>query len=350
MKIIKKTFIILIFISYFFIFGRQITPEISFIPVWVENLEFIKTNPEVTEDRVIDFKLNGKFGYLDSEGGILFSENFLQGVAIDKTGFISYSRQNDILVLRNTEGLFVNRVDLSGYPVFIQDRRFILSYDNNGISEIDQEGSVLWKKIFSSSISSVSSTDILVLIGTVDGSIRLIDLEGDVIFLEETKTSRINIVYGGAISLNSGNLITVTGIEPQLLNLWKNNGSGYEVDSSWTLDSELRRHAVTGFSEDGLFAYVEADEELIFIELKTNKLFSIPISGRLQYLSSPGASSLVQILGFDDKGYYYIISELGGDILFNTRLSGNNVFFRKDKNKIIIGIDDNLIGYDMVSM
>ncbi len=350
MKIIKNSFIILIFISYFLIFGKPLTPELSFIPVFVEDLELERIGSDTSEDSFINFELNGKFGYMDGKGGILFSENILYGVAVDKSGFINYSRQNNVLVLRDRDGHYVNRVDLAGYPFFTQERRFILSYYNNGISEIDQEGNILWRKTFSSSVSSVSATDSLTFVGTVDGSVRILNLDGDILFLEDTRASRINIVYGGSISLNSKNLVTVTGIEPQLLSLWISTGNSYDVEATWTLNSELRRHAVTGFSDDGLFAYVEADEELLFIELKTKKMYSIPISGRLQHLSLKGDSGLVHVLGLDQKGYYYIISELKGNILFNTRLSGDNVFLKKDGNRIIIGIENSLIGYDMVSM
>jgi WD40 repeat protein len=350
LKLIGKIFIILIFFCYFFLFGRPLDPEISFSPLWVENLELKSVNPVGDEDYLIDFNLDGKFGYLDRNGSIIFSENLLYGVAIDQNGFISYSRQNDVLVLKDKEGLFINTINLSGYLYFSANRRFIISYDSNGISEIDKDGNIVWKKTFSSSISSVSADGSIVFVGTVDGRIRLIDLKGEILFFEDTRTSRINIVYGGAVSFNNDLMLTVTGIEPQLLSLWNKPGGNYQVQSSWVLADELRRHAVTGFSDDGLYGYVEAEGELLVLNLKHNKLHSIPMTGRLQNIIFPGDSGLIYMMGNDSDGLYLKILEPEGNCLFYSRLPGKEAMLRKDLNRIYIGIDESLIGYDMESM
>lgn len=350
MKIIKKSFIILIFLSYFFIFGRQLEPEISFIPRWVENTEIDDIKGGEVKDGLLDFHLDGKFGYLNRNGKVLFAENLLFGVAIDQSGFINYSKRNDLLVLKDTEGRFLNTIELSGYPFFSSNRRFIISYDSNGISEIDQEGSTIWGETFGSSISSVSVTNFLVFAGTVDGRIRLLDSAGNIIFSHDTKNSRINVVYGGSISSDGEFMLSITGIEPQFLTLWNKSGADYQVQSTWSLNSELRRHAVTGFSEDGLYAYVEAEEELLLIELNNKKIFSIPLTGRLQNINFYGDSRLVYILGQDNNGPYLMIFETDGNILFNTRLSGKDVILKKDLNRIILGIDKNLIVYDLESL
>jgi len=350
LKLIEKIFIILLFFCYFFIFGRPLDPEISFSPLWVENLELTSVNSEDDEDYLIDFNLDGKFGYLDRNGSIIFSENLLYGVAIDQNGFISYSRQNDVLVLKDRVGSFINTIELSGYPYFSANRRFIISYDSNGISEIDKDGNIVWRKTFSSSISTVSADNSLVFVGTVDGRIRLIDLKGEILFFEDTRTSRINIVYGGSVSFNNDLMLTVTGIEPQLLSLWDKSGDNYQVQSSWVLSNELRRHTVTGFSEDGLYAYMEAEGELLVLNLRNKKLNSIPMAGRLQNIIFPGDSGLVYIIGRDSGGLYLKISEPEGNSLFFSRISGKEAMLRKDLNRIFIGIDESLIGYDMESM
>lgn len=350
LKIIKKSFIILIFFGYFFVFGRQLNPEISFIPLWVESLESEEVRGKEVKGRFIDFQLDGKFGYLNSDGEVLFSENLLNGVAIDNNGFINYSRQNDVLVLKDVEGQFLSTVEISGYPYFAAKRRFVISYDSNGLSEIGDDGSIVWRKAFSSSISSVSATNTSALIGTVNGKIQLLESNGNVLFSYDSKGSRINVVYGGSVSLDGEVLITVTGIDPQLLSLWKKSDKEYQVQSTWSLKSELRRHSVTGFSDDGLYAYVEADSEVLVIELKNKKLSSIPMTGRLQNIYFYGNSNLIYFLGKDESGSYIMISETDGNILYYQRLSGDEVMLKKDLNRIILGIDKNLISYELESL
>ncbi len=323
-------------------------PEVSFIPRWVENVESGK--PGDSNDGFLDFHLDGKFGYLNSKGEILFSENLLYGVAIDQNGFINYSRQNDVLVLKDNEGQFLTTIKLSGYPYFFSNRRFIISYDSNGISEIDRDGNIVWGLAFSSSISSLYVNSSLTFVGTVDGRIILLDSSGSVIYSHNTRSSRINVVYGGSVSSDGELMLTLTGIEPQLLTLWNKSGDDYQVQSTWSLSSELRRHAAAGFSDDGLYAYLEAEDELILIELKNKKLYSIPMTGRLQNIYFYGDSRLIYILGQDNSGPYLMISETDGNPLFYTRLLGKEVMLKKILNRIILGIDTNLIAYDLESL
>ncbi len=350
MKIIKRFFIILIFITYFFVFGRHLPSEITYIPLWVEDLKITDIFARNSDQFPKSFRLNGKFGYLYNNGKITYMEDLLYGVAADGNGFISYSRQNDVLVIRDIDGQFLNTIDLAGYPFFSGNRRFIISYDNNRISEINNTGTIIWQKTFSSSITEISAVPSLVFIGTVDGKFSLIDSMGTVVFSHATKTSRINVVYGGTVSENGDHILTVSGIDPQLISLWSRDSDGYRIDASWEIDQELRRHAVTGFSDDDLFAFVEAEDELFFLELKKNKVKSIQITGRLQNIDFPGASELVHAVGRDDNGLYLMASEIDGDQLFYTRLVGTDILFIRDQNRIILGIDSTLIGFDMESM
>lgn len=350
MKIIKRFFIILIFITYFFVFGRHLPSEITYIPLWVEDLKitdiFARNSDQIPEP----FRLNEKFGYLYNNGKITYMEDLLYGVAADGNGFISYSRQNDVLVIRDIDGRFLNTIDLAGYPFFSGNRRFIISYDNNRISEINNTGTIIWQKTFSSSITEISAVPSLVFIGTVDGKFSLIDSMGTVVFSHAIKTSRINVVYGGTVSENGDHILTVSGIDPQLISLWSRDSDGYRIDASWEIDQDLRRHAVTGFSDDGLFAFVEAEDELFFLELKKNKVKSIQITGRLQNIDFPGAYELVHVVGRDDNGLYFMATEIDGDQLFYTRLVGTDILFIRNQNRIILGIDSKLIGFDMESM
>lgn len=350
MKIIMRSFIILICTAYFFVFGRRLPSEITYIPLWVKDLN--KADMVVRDGERIpeSFRLNGKFGYLYDDGKITYIEDLLYGVAADDNGFIGYSRQNNVLVIRGIDGQFLNTIKITGYPFFSGDRRFVISYDSNSISEIDSIGSVLWKKTFSSTITEVSASPSLVFIGTVDGKFRLIDPAGSVVFFHATKTSRINVVYGGSVSENGDYILTVSGIDTQLLSLWSRNGDDFRIESTWRIDPELRRHTSIGFSDDGLFAYVETEDALLLLELKKNKLNSIKITGRLQYIDFPGAAELIHAVGRDSDGLYLVTVETDGDRLFYTRLAGTDIMLMRDQSRIILGIDSKLIGFDMETM
>ena len=45
-----------------------------------------------------------------------------------------------------------------------------------------------------------------------------------------------------------------------------------------------------------------------------------------------------------------MIVETDGDQLFYTRLTGKDIMFMRDHERIVLGIDSKLIGFDMESM
>ena len=139
MKIIKKTFIILIFVTYLFVFNRQLPSEITYIPLWTENLQMVDVFARASEESPEAFRLNGKFGYLYPNGKITFLEDLLYGVAADEYGFISYSKQNDVLVNRDINGQFLNVVELPGYPIFSGGRKLRKINSGDAVSELISE-------------------------------------------------------------------------------------------------------------------------------------------------------------------------------------------------------------------
>jgi hypothetical protein len=350
LKIIKSVFIVVIFISYFYIFCRTLPPEISYTAVRVENINSSEVYHNTSGQDVMPFQLNGKLGYMDAEGKITYMENLLYGAAIDKNGFINYSKQNEVLVYKDNEGSFLNTVDIAGYPYFTESRRFIISYDSNETSEIDMESNILWHRTFASSLSSLSANESLVLIGTMDGRLQLINKFGNIVFAHDMKESRINVIYGGSVSADGENLLTISGIDPQIMTLWAFSDDNYYIEANWSLNSELRRSSITGFSDDGSFAYSEADGQLLLINLKNNRVHSIKMTGRIQNIDFPGKNELIHILFRDEEGYYLSVIENDGDSLYNIRLAGSNILLKRDADRVVFGINSSLITYNMGPM
>jgi len=350
LKIIKTIIILLVFFTYVIVFGRPLNNEITYSPVWVNNLDVTENKKSDSGTGTYPFQLDGKLGYITDTGKIVYSEDLLYGAVIDDKGFINYSRQNNVLVVKGINGQFQNTIDKPGYPFFSGNRRFILSYDKNSISEINLSGDFLWEKTYGSSLSSVSARGSFVFVSTTDGGIQVLDKLGENLFYKQIKSSRINIVYGGSVSDDGKHMITITGIDPQLLSIWKYNENNYQIEKSWSLSSGLRRHALTGFSTDNRYAYIEADQEFIIIDIKRMKLYSMPFSGRLQYINFPGKSALIQILGRNKDGYYLIVMEKNLNKLFYTSLNANDSSLNIYNNKLLLGIDHIIIAYNMEAM
>jgi len=350
LKIFKTIIIILVFFTYVINFGRPLNKEITYSPVWVNNLDTSENEKSDPDSVIYPFHLDGTLGYISDIGKIVYSEDLLYGAVIDDKGFINYSRQNKVLVVKGIKGQFQNTIDQPGYPFFSGNRRFVISYDNNSVSEINLNGDILWEKTYGSSLSSVSARGSRVFTSTTDGFIQILDKSGESLFFEQIKSSRINVVYGGSVSGDGGYMVTITGIDPQLISIWKYSENNYHIENSWSLSSELRRHCLTGFSIDNSYAYIEAEQEFFIIDIKRMRLYSMPFSGRIQYINFQGESGLVQILGRNKDGYYLIIMEKDLNKLFYTSLKANDSSLNIYTNKLLLGIDHKIIAYNMEVM
>ncbi len=350
MKIIRRSFVVIILIIYFIIFGRVLPVEISIVPEWSANLDTISFSKPDPDSDPEPFRLGSRFGYIYSDGRISYLENLMYGVAIDGNGFINYSSQNDLLVVRDREGSFLNTISTPGYPFFSGGRRFIVFYDNSRISEIDEMGNLLWEKSFGSLITSVYGTQDYLFAGTVDGEFQILDGSGNTLFEYESRKSRINVIYGGSVSDNGEVLLILSGIDPQVVSLWVKEGDTYKVESRWAVDEEVRRQAALGFSEDGLYAFVEGENSFMIIDLKRKRLKSLELTGRLQTINFPGEDQLLYILGKDRDGYYLTGFEPNGIRLFFRRLDGDKVMFKKEPSMMVLGIDNRLFGFSLESM
>ena len=349
MRIINTILIIIVFSTYVIFFGRSLPEEITYSPLWVNDID----TPEMgggDSEGSIPFLLDGKIVYVSNSGKTIYSEDLLYGAAIDNHGFINYSRQNKVLVVKGSKGQFQNAVDQPGYPFFSGERRFIISYDNNSVGEFNLSGDVLWEKTYGSTLSSVSASDSLVFVSNTNGGIQVLSKSGENIFSKQIKSSRINIVYGGSVSDNGEYIVTVTGIDPKLISIWKDNGGNYKIDKTWTLSSEIRRNSLTGFSPDGLFAYIESEQEFFIIDLKRMKIHSKSLSGRIQYINFPGSSGLIQILGKNKDGYYLTVLEKDLNPLVYTSIRADDSALKIYNNKLLLGINHKIIAYNMEAM
>jgi len=312
----KKVFVIavfLIFIFYFFIAARPIPKEIILAPMWISSLQAdspqesslsgipISINgTERASEKFLPFTLGLRFGYVDNTGHFAVNRTKTAGIYLSENLWTEYNAEPSKIEIMNTGAETVVTVENpGGYPVLLDNRIFILGSDQNSLSEIGMDGSILWTYEFSAPLTCIDAAAGLVLTGSIDGMVEIIDSGGKRIFYFEPGGSRYMVILGCAISGNGSRLGIICGIDQQrflLFERYGNSGSEYKVVYHEFLENGFRRPVRILFIDDDQRIVYERYEGLGCYNINSRTRLSIPIEGEIAAVDGSG-----------NQGYFFII-------------------------------------------
>jgi len=343
MRIARRIIPVFVVLIYILFFGRKIFPEISLLPAWIRD---INTEGELSiknASESIPFKVSGKFGYFLSDGTVLYHDTVLYDVALDQKGFINYSSINTHLILKNAGGSITGMISTSGYPVFKGSKRFIISSDENMLTELDEQGAKRWYVNFNSIITDVFATEKYLLVSTLNDGAVLWGPKNEKIFTYSPQTSRINIVYGSAVSTDGSHLVSVSGIDPQMLVLFSRKNSHYNIQYTLQFDKTLRHQLMCGFSQDGEYALVERAGKIVLVDIRKKQVINFPFSGNLQLFDLEGKGKLLFLITAEKEKVSLSSYKLTGERVFSFSLPGKELFFKKEGPAVYLGSSDHLM-------
>jgi len=219
------------------------------------------------------------FGYVHSDGEIIFAEPVFYGVTASSDYFINYSSVSENLLIKNRFGEIISSIPSTGYPLILNERLLIFDNDKCGVSEWGIDGSRLWGKRFSTFITSFDCNQNESVIGLMNGELIMCDRSGKILFREQPTGSRIKIIYGCSIDTSGMFFGVVLGIDPQRLIIYQRKEVGFIPVYSSSLSGSIRREQFIEFSEDGRFLFFEQEDNLVRLDIKRKKQTKFPIDG-----------------------------------------------------------------------
>ncbi len=344
----KKTIIVLFFlllVIYFSLAPFPLIKDFTFNPVWEQDISTSISNSPIGIP--VPFRIGNYFGYASRVGKVLYSDKVLFNLAISDNGFINFSSVSKNLVLQDTERFVTTVIDAFGYPVFAENRFFVITTDRTGISERNYEGELLWEKRYSSIITCIDQNSEHLLIGKLNGEVELLDENGENIFSFKSYGSRIQATYGCAVSDNSRYLAIITGIDNQRMVLLEKKGETYELYAEEIIQDSFRRKVFIDFSEDGRFLFYENLEGLKCYNIPKNKGFPLPLSGKIKSYLFGKSSDLFYIASSDDETAELLIFNPDDSFKINFVFPGKALFLKKSESSLFLGVDNKLMCIDL---
>ena len=327
------------FVAYILLFPVGLKPEIGHKPAWVTDVMSDSTqSAREHAGGVIPFVFDTRFGYVSDDGDLLLSKPTLFGVAIDSDRFINYSSVSGNLVVQDHYGEVTDNLAIRGYPILLQNRFFVISSNRAEMAELDDEGSIVWKREFASIISDFDAQSDLMALGLLDSRVQIVGSGGEVRQEIEFLGSRINAVYGCALSADGKILAVVHGLDPQYLSAYDLREGG-ETIRKWTLDAEFRttRHIV--FAGDGRYLLAEDHKRLLLFDLERKERLAIATSDTFLGTGEVSGHGLIWILSKREAVAELLLLQLPDRVIYRVQFPAEKPTLSVDESALLLGFD-----------
>ncbi len=320
-----------------------------FEPAWSLNVRTASPTDQVLNS-LYWYRMGEEFGYADLEGNVAVREKILFDATLRDVGYINFSRIPKNLVFRDNRGNFLRSFRLTGYPILDErgERLFLLNSESTGLEVLNVESEESWTIEFPTLITSLSFSDDYILLGLLDGMIRIFNNSGELIGDYLETASRIPIILGSAISPDGKDVIALSGIDPQKLLLIRTREPGKAETFTMHLTSDYRREVFIKFSESGRLVYFESGNGLGIFEVESKRITIIPFQGSLIGFDESQHNGIMSVLYKTDSGVELRVCTTRGKVLYSKSFKSEFTHLRHIDDHILLGCDDILLRVDVV--
>jgi hypothetical protein len=309
--------IVLVFTAYFFLAARPVPREVVLVPKWINSLSsslissssLESSSPEqltisteqTNQDKLLPFSLGTNFGYFDLSGQLIINITKTNDIYLSPNIWTEYDSLPSRLEIKDLSNETVTTIDNpGGYPVLLDDRFFVLGSEQNTLSEIGKDGSLLWKYDFGAPLTCIDVKAGLVLTGSVDGMIEVFNSAGERIFHFVPDGSRYGVILGCALSNDGSRIGIISGIDQQRFLLFERSGvmpGDYRVIYHEYLDDGFRRVVRILFVDDDRHIVFERAGGISGYNIRNRNSFFIPLDGVIHAIEDSGS-----------QGYLFLVT------------------------------------------
>jgi len=343
----KKLLIIgiIFFVIYTFAAARPIPIETILSPKWFISLEsnYPTAIPDDTTELLPFFlgsRPGGYFGFVDKEGNFTINQVLRANreVSLSPTNWAEYDTLPRNIEVRNPLNQRVLQIEnVRGYPLFLDNRIFIISNGQNSISAVNDEGETLW-----------------VLAGLLDGTVEVLNNEGKRVFSFVPGGSRRSVIYGCAISRDGSRIAIVSGIDLQRFLLLERHGTeqagniDYRVIFHEFLEEGFRRAVHVSFIDNDSRVVFERQGGLGIYEIRSRTSLRIPLQGEIISVDGFGSDRLLFLITSEENSQKrLVVIRLPGTIVISAPFKSENSFLGRQGSIVYIGGNMTLAAFEL---
>jgi len=346
------TLTLVLFIVYTILAAQPVPEETILTPRWLSSLttdyaaSFDDAGEEAEEEKKYPFVLGDQFGYLNARGVAAAHQLRKSYVAIAEDRWAEYDGTPGIIDVRdpnNQRLLTINAGAEAGaggenYPFFLDNRTFLLGGMGNSLSLLAEDGKVLWTYDFAAPLTCIDAASGLILTGSLDGAVELLDLEGRRAFFFEPGGSRLAIILGCRLSADGSHMAVVSGVDDQRFLFLERSGESYKVVYHEFLEDGFRHAVHIAFVDQDRLVAFERQGGLGIYDIKAREGRRLDLPGTLLRMDEEGGAGLlfcVNSLG--DRRQELVAVRLPGEVIFKAPFWSDDVFLRRAGDNLFVG-------------
>jgi hypothetical protein len=359
--------VLLIFVIYFFAAARPIPVETILTPRWLASLEsdypvFTGENSPAAEtafgdsehpDRLLPFSLGNRFGYVDSQGHFSLNRIKTGALSLAETYWSEYEAEPEILEVHNPfSGETITIENGRGYPLFLDGRIFLIGDEQTTLSALDNSGAVLWTYDFAAPLTCIDAAGGLIMTGSLDGVVEIINGRGKQLFFFEPGGSRLSVILGCTISRDGSRLGIISGIEDQRFLLLERFGgpetSEYKVVYHEFLEDGFRRAVHISFIEEDNWIVFEREGGIGMYKTGGRSSLKVPLDGEIWAVDTKGGGGLFFIITSPREEQKKLIAlRLPGRITMEAPFRSDTAFLGRSGPRIYVGGGTTLAAFEL---
>jgi len=353
-----------LFAAYFFLAARPIPLEIVLNPSWLNSIESgtpvylgeTAKKPGADLDgpssQRIPFSMGNRFGYISRNGLLSMNQIKKSNVSLSPERWAEYEAEPDRIAIYDSDGEPVTVIENPrGYPFFLDGRTFLVGSEQTAISAIDEDGDVSWTYEFPSPLTCVDSAARLVLVGSLDGVVGLLDDRGRQVFSFEPGGSRHSVILGCAISRDGSRLALISGIDDQrflMLEHFGNSASDYKVVYHEFLDDGFRRPVHITFVDDDRWVVFERGGGLGLYDIHSRKSGKVNLDGELCAIDNSGGQEMIFVVTSHSENVKKLIGiRLPGKVIIESPFRSEEFFLGRMDSRLIVGGSQTMAAFDL---
>ena len=301
--------------------------------------------------RVVPFRLGSYYGFHDRELNLISYDVLrkllpLSHRILASDFYLDFHSIPGSIIIRDIARAEIGRFLGSSNAFIVNDAIYQFSNEGHSLHRYSRTGKQEWRSDLLPYISSLDNNvrgDTLV--SYVNGRVALLNQQGKLDNEYMSSGSRVNTVYGVALSKDSENIALIAGLDPQRFIFLKRQQSTYLFEYAQELPNQLRHSQWLRFSDYGSYVFYHSSEGISVYNFRRKQHRLYREAGYLNQFDEQEESD-IQFFVFwsDGVGSLMAIHGTQGELL-RLPLRGRHYSLQVEGDTMYLGQDNLVASY-----
>ena len=331
---------------YYFLFPRGTGKELVLIPRAYTSLSSYDIPTVAASGKLLSIRSGDTAAYFNSNFE-LAARYGADRMAIDDR-WLAVPGVSGLDII-DPDGRLRSRLNVEAVPIASDGSLYLYEPDIGRLSQVDpSNGAQLWSMDLLSPVTVLDAAAGRTLIGLLDGRALILDRNGEILLRYRPGGSRVEAIFGGALSAGGNSLALISGLDPQRFVLLEERKNGFRPVSHHDTGSDFRRFVPVGFVDNGRRVLYEGDDSAMAVDAEAYDVSRLEINGRPIDWADDEISGSLALLGSETAGESLRLLSLRDLTLFESSLpagttglimDGENLMLVAEEHFAVLGME-----------